>query len=129
MKMYVHLYIPVPAMKACRGSRDKLHSFLILMLGGGSGQPDDQASLCLGKSPDTHSLGSWVGPRASLDLLEKRKTLCPCWDLKLRLSSLSPSVYTNYTTFAYEQYFIRQHTLFTYGVHTLQFCLFMEELL
>jgi hypothetical protein len=30
-----------------------------------------------GNSPDTHCVGGWVGPRTSLEVMEKRKTLAP----------------------------------------------------
>jgi hypothetical protein len=34
-----------------------------------------------GKSPDTHWKGGWVGPRASLDAVVKRKIPSLWWDL------------------------------------------------
>jgi hypothetical protein len=33
-----------------------------------------------GKAPDTHLIGGWVGPRAGLDVLVRRKIPSPCWD-------------------------------------------------
>jgi len=30
------------------------------------------------RSPNTHWIGDWVGPRASLDMVAKRKKLLPC---------------------------------------------------
>jgi hypothetical protein len=40
-----------------------------------SGQLHDSATVPLGKDPGTHWIGSWVGPRAGLDVTEKRKIL------------------------------------------------------
>jgi hypothetical protein len=40
-----------------------------------SGQPQVSVALTPGKSPDTHQIGDFVGPRASLDVVEKRKAL------------------------------------------------------
>jgi hypothetical protein len=31
--------------------------------------------------PGTHWIGSWVGPRAGLDMVVKSKIPRPCWDL------------------------------------------------
>jgi hypothetical protein len=39
------------------------------------------------ETPITHWIGGWVGPRASLDILEKRKISCPCWDSNPRSTS------------------------------------------
>jgi len=36
------------------------------------------AALCLGKKPCIDSLGGWVGPRAGLNVSEKKKTSCTC---------------------------------------------------
>jgi hypothetical protein len=38
-----------------------------------SGQLHAPAALLPGKQPSTHWIGGWLGPRASLDDLEKRK--------------------------------------------------------
>ena len=45
-----------------------------------SGQPQVPIALTPGKSSDTHRTGKLVSPRASLDVLEKRKSFCPGWD-------------------------------------------------
>jgi hypothetical protein len=42
---------------------------------GMSGQLYASAALALGKSPGTHCIGGWVGPRAGLDDMERRKIL------------------------------------------------------
>jgi hypothetical protein len=54
----------------------------------------------LWKSPSTHWIGVWVGSRASLDILEKRKIFCPCQDSNPRPSSPQCRCYANYTTLA-----------------------------
>jgi hypothetical protein len=33
-----------------------------------------------GIDPGTHCIGDYVGPRAGLDILEKRKIFSPCWE-------------------------------------------------
>jgi len=33
------------------------------------------------RAPVTHWIGDWVGPRIGQDVVEKRKTLCPCHEL------------------------------------------------
>jgi hypothetical protein len=46
---------------------------------------------CPGESvPDTHWTGSWVGPRISLNILEKREISCPFQKLKTNYSVLQP---------------------------------------
>jgi len=41
-----------------------------------SGQPHALAALFLGKEfPSTHWIGGWVGPRAGLDVVAKKKSL------------------------------------------------------
>jgi hypothetical protein len=39
------------------------------------------------RAPGTHWIGGWVGPRADLDAVVKRKIPSPCRDLKPRSSS------------------------------------------
>jgi len=46
-----------------------------------SGQLYALATLPQGKSPSTHWTGGWVGPTASLNLVAKRESLCPCQEL------------------------------------------------
>jgi len=59
--------IPVHAMEAHKGS------------GGIASQ---------GEKPNTHYIGGWVGPRASLDILEERKICCSYQDSNPGPSSL-----------------------------------------
>jgi hypothetical protein len=42
-----------------------------------SGRRHTPAALSSGNNPGTHWLGGWVGPRAGLDLLEKKKYVVP----------------------------------------------------
>lgn len=42
-------------------------------------------------APSTHQMGSWVGPTAGLDILEKRLIFWPCWDTNPGLSNLYPT--------------------------------------
>jgi hypothetical protein len=52
-----------------------------------SSQLHTPAALPLGKQPlNTHWTGDWVGPRANLDILEKRK-IFPLPGIEHRLSS------------------------------------------
>jgi hypothetical protein len=43
-----------------------------------------------GNSPWRYSIGRWVGPRASLDAVKKKKISCPCWDLNPSSSVIQP---------------------------------------
>jgi hypothetical protein len=46
-----------------------------------SGQLHALAALPPGKEPlDTHWIRGWVGPRAVLDMVVKRKIPSPCWE-------------------------------------------------
>jgi len=65
--------------------KPRLHSFLTLTLEM-SGQLHALATLPLGSNPDTHCRGC-VGPKAELDILEKRKISCPCHGLNHGSSS------------------------------------------
>lgn len=53
-----------------------------------SGQLHALAALPPGNNPDTHWIGVWVGPKASLDVLQK--SLLACWDWNPGLSNLYP---------------------------------------
>jgi hypothetical protein len=54
-----------------------------------------------GKVPDINWIGGWMGPRAGLDAVEKRKSLATAWNPG-RLAR-SPSLYrVNYVIFMYE---------------------------
>jgi hypothetical protein len=52
------------------------------------------------RATGAHWIGSWVGPRASLDDLEKRTISCPCQDSNPGLLSPYPSYYTDYAVMA-----------------------------
>jgi hypothetical protein len=55
-----------------------------------SGQLQASVALLLGeRGPGTHWIGGWVGPRTSLDDVEKRKCL-PLLGLELRPSVIQP---------------------------------------
>ena len=45
--------------------------------------------------PRVRAPGTFVGPRASLDILEKTKTSCLCWESNCSSSSLQPSHYSD----------------------------------
>ena len=45
-------------------------------------------ALSPGKDPSAHGLGGWVGPRASIEILEERDISCPWRVSNLRSSSL-----------------------------------------
>jgi hypothetical protein len=72
-------------MKASGGVEVYLHSLLTSTLGGDGGSFTpwllNQWEECL----LTHWFGGWKGPRAGLDVLEKRKSSI-CWELNPRLS-------------------------------------------
>jgi hypothetical protein len=36
------------------------------------------------KNSSAHRTEGWMDPGADLDVLEKRKITCPCWDLNLK---------------------------------------------
>ena len=54
-----------------------------------SNKPQAPAAKLLGKNPGTHCIRCWVGPRADLDILEKRKVSCPYLDPNSTQSSHS----------------------------------------
>jgi hypothetical protein len=45
------------------------------------------------KATGTHWIGGWVGLRAGVDAVEKRKSLCPCRKSNTDLPNHSPSLY------------------------------------
>jgi hypothetical protein len=64
------------AMKAYRGVDVLIHIFFTSALVGGEWSALRPGRFTPGeKAPDTHWIGGWVGPRAGLDDLEKRKFL------------------------------------------------------
>jgi hypothetical protein len=59
------------------GSRGTTPPFLTLALDVG-----EWSASCPGYFiPGDHWIGGWVGPRVSLDAVEKRKISCPYWEL------------------------------------------------
>jgi hypothetical protein len=61
-------------MKACGGLDVWIHIFLISALVGGEWSASRPGHFTPGeKAPGTHYIGGWVGPRAGLDNVDKRK--------------------------------------------------------
>jgi hypothetical protein len=57
------------------------HSFLTLTPDGGEWSSSRPNRFTPGENASSnHSIEGWVGRRACLDVLEKRKVSCPCWD-------------------------------------------------
>jgi len=66
------------AMKAYWGVEVCLHTFLTLALPGGEWSASHPGrSTPRERAPGTHGKGGWVGPRALLDAVVKRKIPCP----------------------------------------------------
>jgi len=66
-----------------------MHAFLTLALNGGERSASHHGHYTpREKATGTHWTGGWVGPRASLEAVVKRKILSPCWDSNLWWSSL-----------------------------------------
>jgi len=67
--------VPDHTTKAQRQRQSSCHSqtqrYMQLHMPAASMRPKEQ-------TPGTHPTGAWVGPRSSLDVLEDRKTFCPC---------------------------------------------------
>jgi hypothetical protein len=78
-------------MKAYRGVDVCVHIFLMSALAGGERSESRPCRF----TPGTHWIGGWVGPRASLDDVEKRKFLpLPRLELRpLRRPARSQSLY------------------------------------
>jgi hypothetical protein len=71
-------------MKAYRGVDVYIHVFLTSALVGGELSASRPGRFTAGeRSPGTHWRGGWVGPRAGMDDVEKRKIL-PLPELELR---------------------------------------------
>jgi hypothetical protein len=59
----------------------QLHVFLTSALDGGEWSGSCPSHFTLReRAPGTHWIGGLVGPRASLDVVMKRKILSPCWE-------------------------------------------------
>jgi len=69
---------------------------LTSVLDGGEWSTSFPSHLSSRSGPRTHQTGGWVGPRAGLGILEKRKTSCSCQDSNPLSSSLQPSYYTEH---------------------------------
>jgi hypothetical protein len=69
----------------------------------------------LGKSPGSHWIGSWVGPRASLDAVVKRKIHSPYRDSNPRPSSLVSCKVRNLSIQSVLSYFKASRMLQRYG--------------
>jgi hypothetical protein len=69
-------------MKSYWGVKVYLHAFLMLAL-----DADELSASCPGRftpreeAPGSHWIGGWVGPRAGLDAVVKRKIPSPCREL------------------------------------------------
>jgi hypothetical protein len=68
-------------MKAYWGVYVKLYAFLTSTLDGGEWSASRSSRFNhRERTPGTHWIGDWVGPRAGLDTVVKRKIPCPCRD-------------------------------------------------
>lgn len=74
-------------MKVYRGVQIYLHAFLPSALDGLSGLYQGSEALPPGQEPQYQLKSGLVGPKTSLDYLERRKISCPCWDSNPRLSN------------------------------------------
>jgi hypothetical protein len=72
----VHLFL-FTKWRCTAGAEVQLHALLPLALDGGQLSPLYQATWPMGKNGGTHWIWGWVGPRASMDVLEKREASCP----------------------------------------------------
>jgi hypothetical protein len=79
-------------MKAYWGAEVQLYVFLTSAPYGGEWSASRPGrSTPRERAPGTHWIGDWVGPRAGLDPVVRRKIPSPRRDLKPRSSSLYPS--------------------------------------
>jgi hypothetical protein len=62
-----------------------------------SGQYHTPANLPSRKNPSIHRVEGWVGSRAVVDVLGKRKNLLPLLGFEPKTSSLQPSHYIDYS--------------------------------
>lgn len=79
------------------------HIFVILVLDGGELSALPLRCCTTGeRNPLNHRIGGWIGPKANLDIVEKRKISCFCWDLNMyhsarslvtKLTNISTSVF------------------------------------
>jgi len=66
------------------------HVFVILVLDGGELSALPLRCCTTGeRNPLNHRIGGWIVPKAKLDIVEKRKISCFCWDLNMYHSACS----------------------------------------
>jgi hypothetical protein len=61
-----------------------------------------------GKSPGTHWIGGWVGTRARLDAVVKKKIPCPCREPNPRTPKVQPVAQSLYRV-SYHGYYYHHH--------------------
>jgi hypothetical protein len=91
--------VPVHAMKAHTGSRDKLHSFLTSALNWTS-MVNITPWLIYHQEKIPVHIHEEAGPQNPCICVEKRKISCPCQDLNLTSSIPQPSHYNDYAKLA-----------------------------
>jgi hypothetical protein len=69
----------------------KHHSFLTLVLDGGEWSVSYPYQFTPGEAaPSTHCIGGWMGLRAGIDIMEKRKISYPYQELNSYFSVIQP---------------------------------------
>ena len=107
----VPVFIEAPYMKAYRVV--KVHSWSCYYMEFSGQLHIPAALLLLIGPPRTHwIIGGWVGPTASLDVLENRKISCLCWESNQEFSvSSSQSSYINVSCTKCESLTFPMHTI------------------